>query len=699
MATLQKLRNRMGVLVAVVIGLSLLAFILGDFLRSGSQVLNKKRFEIAEIDGKSISYIDFQTRVENSVENYKRNSGNNSPDEATLASIRNQVWNNYLNELIMEDEFEALGLQCSSEELFDMVQGNNIHPQMRSLDIFINQNTGEFDRALVIQFLKNMENDPRALAAWLEFENSLMNDRVYTKYQNLIAKGLYVTRPMVEDNYAMAQKTYDLSYVSERFVMVADSLVSVTETDVRNYYNANKEDFDQEASVDLAYVAFDIFPSEADRQKVKDWIFSEVPEFTRIPNTEQYINLNGDSGFDAGYYLPGELEDSLRVWAETAEKGDVYGPYLVEETWKLAKVTDVRMLPDSVRASHILIRPDETTGRIDAAQATADSLVELINNGADFAALAAEFGTDATAQTGGDLEWFLPGQMVPEFDEAAFFGEKGDLSTVTTQYGVHVLKITDQGAKTRKLQVGVLDRAITYGQDTYQRTYSEASRFAATYNNGEKFEEGIIEENLTKRVANSLREEDRVISGLESPRQMIIWAFEAEKGDLSEIYEFGDRFVIAKVTEKRLEGIAPLEQVYGEVESIVLNQKKGDYLVQRFSEAKAATIEQTAETLGTEVRTVNNASFSAFSIPGIGVEPKVSAALTVLQPGQMTDPIKGSNGVYILRMDQVNEPDQPLNFAESKNRLAQELRSRAGLQAFDALQDAAEVVDRRNKFY
>jgi len=530
MATLEKLRNRMGVLVAVVIGMALLAFILGDFLKSGSQVLNKKKYEIGEIDGKSISYIDFETRVQNSVENYKRSSGNNSPDESTLASIRNQIWNSYLNELIMEDEFSSLGLMCSPEELFDMVQGSNIHPQMMSLDIFKNQNTGEFDRALVIQFLKNMESDANAMQAWLEFETSMMNDRVYTKYQNLIGKGLYVTRPMIEKQFTEANRLYNLTYVSERYMAVADSLIDVSDADVKAFYNDNKDDFNQEASVDLSYVAFDILPSDQDKKLVEDWINNEMEEFNRIPNTQQYVNLNGDTGFDEVYYLPSELEEALRVWGEEAEIGSTYGPYLVDDTWKLAKVADVKMVPDSVRAAHILIRADATIS-LDAAQATADSLVTLINNGADFAALAGEFGTDATADTGGDLDWFKQGEMVPEFNQAAFFGEKGDLSTVTTQYGVHVLKITDQGPKSRKLQVGVLDRQISYGQETYQKAYSEASRFAATYNNGEKFEEGVLAENLTKRVANGLREEARVISGLESPRRMIIWAFEDDPMD------------------------------------------------------------------------------------------------------------------------------------------------------------------------
>ncbi|MEA1877647.1 MAG: SurA N-terminal domain-containing protein [Bacteroidota bacterium] len=698
MATLQKLRNRMGIVVALVIGMALIAFILGDFLKSGSQMMNSKRFEIGEINGKSINYQDFQARVENSVENYKRNSGNQSPDDGALISIRNQVWTSYLNELVMEDQFSSLGIECSADELFNMVQGNNIHPQISSLEIFKNEVTGEFDRAKVIQFMKNMDNDPRAYAAWLEFEKSMMNDRVYTKYQNLIIKGLYVTRDMVERDHLDSNRKYNASYVSQRFTMVPDSVITITEEDVKDYYDKNKADFTQEASVDLAYVAFDIIPSEKDRQVVQTWINEEMVELSRIENTKQYINLNGDTGFNAEYIFPSELEENLQTWAEDAETDSVYGPYFVDDVWKLAKVTDVKMIPDSVRASHILIRPDQNN-RIEAAQVTADSLIDLINNGADFAKLAAEFGTDGTVEKGGDLDWFKKGQMVEEFYNASFYGEKGDLVTVTTQFGVHVLKVTDQGPKSRKLQVGILDRRITFGQETYQKAYSTASRFAATYNTGEKFEDGVLEDNLTKRIASSLRHEDRIIAGLESPRSLIMWAFEANKGDLSEIYEFGNRFVIAKITEKREDGIAPLDQVYGEVESIVRNLNKGEYLVQEFQKAGSTSLEDLATKLNTDVRTITDASFNSFSIPGIGVEPGISAAFPFMVVNQISDPIKGNNGVYVLKLTEIIEPATQLDYVAGKTRLTQAMTSRAGYQAFQALEKSSKIIDRRNNFY
>ncbi|MCD6346687.1 MAG: SurA N-terminal domain-containing protein [Bacteroidales bacterium] len=692
----------MGVLIAVVIGFALLAFILGDFLSSGSKLLNSKKFEIASIDGKSVSYQDFQARVETSVENYKNNSGKTSADESTRVSIRNQVWNTLLNEYIMKDQFDELGIGCSGDELFDMIQGTNIHPQIKSADIFRNKVTGEFDRALVIQFLKNMENDPsgRTQTSWVQFEKELMNDRVYTKYQNMIMKGLFVTHDMVENDYYASQRKYSISYVSKRYNFVPDSLVTVDKVDVEKYYAENKDDFTQESTRDIAFVTFDVLPSEKDRKLVETWINNEKPEFQRIENAEQYVNLNGDTGFDPIYYDADKLDEPLRIWAEDAKVADMYGPYFVDEVWKLAKVTDIKIMPDSVRASHILIRPDENND-FAPAQKTADSLLNLIKNGADFAALAAKFGTDGTAQTGGDLNWFVQGAMLPEFSEVCFFGEKGDLETVKTKYGIHVIKVTDQSKKTRKLQVAILDRAISPGQETYQEVYSEASRFAANHNTAQKFEEGILKENLTKRVANNLRESDRTITGLDNPRRLIIDAFEAKKGSMLDLYELANRFVVVEVTEVREEGIAPLDQVYGEVESLVRNKAKGEYLVKQFTEGlkEEGTLEALATKFNVDVRTADDITFGAFSIPGIGVEPVISANLDLLKLNELSKPLQGNNGVYVMKITHRIEPVTQLNYAEAVTRLSQAYNSRAGYQAFQALEKTAKVVDRRNKFY
>jgi peptidyl-prolyl cis-trans isomerase D len=703
MATLQKLRNRAGVLLAGVIGLSLLAFILGDFLNSGSGFLQKNRMEIAQINGKSISYTDFQTRVEQSVENYKTSSGNNNLDEGTYASIRNQVWNSYMNDFVFSDEYDALGIDCPPAELFDMVQGKNIHPQIQQAPVFQNQQTGGFDRNLVIQFLKNLDKDPtgQQKEAWVRFEKELMKDRIYTKYNTLIAKGMYVTRKMVDTELAETERKYAFNYVALRYAMTPDSTIKITDAEVQKYYEENKDKFKQEATRDLAYVAFDILPSQADKDEVLNWINQQKPEFERIENTAQFIAVNGESKFNEQYLGTIDIPDTIRTWAMLAPVGSVYGPYQEGNTWKLAKITDIKDLPDSVKASHILIRPVNGTD-FTAAQKTADSIKQAIESGQDFSILAALYGTDGTKDKGGDLDWFTQADMIPEFSTPCFLGKKGDLFTVKTSYGVHVVKITDQGAKSKKVQIGILDRTVTPSDATYQNVYNQASKFASTYDDGDKFEEGIRKENLNKRIAPNLHAGDAAITGLDNPREMIRWAFqEADKGDLSPLYEFGNRFVIAKVTEVREEGTSTLEQVRAQVENSVRNDKKAEYLISEAGKVlqSSNSLDAVASKFNSNVNQANNAYFTSFTITGIGMEPQLTAAMVTLPLNQISKPIKGINGVYVIQVTNITEPALDADRLASRTRQEQGYSSRAGYEVFTALEKGAKVVDKRNKFY
>ncbi len=440
--------------------------------------------------------------------------------------------------------------------------------------------------------------------------------------------------------------------------------------------------------------------SIAIRWLVERWINEQLAEFQRIENAGQYVTLNADSPFNKNYFSSFDLEPELQIWAESAKTGDLYGPYLTDGVWKIARITDVRMLPDSVRASHILIRPDEANN-FDPAQKTADSLLNLIKEGASFEALAEIHGTDGTSSTGGDLDWFTQDAMLPEFSDACFFGKKGDLTTVRTEYGVHLIKITDQGPALPKVQVAILDRAITPTTETIQQVYTTASKFATTYSSGSRFNEGVEKEGLAKRVANNIREEDQAISGLDNPRQLIRWAYEANLGDLSEIFQFGDRFIIARLSVVREDGEAPLDQVRGEVEILVRNEKKAEFLMGKFSDALAsgAGLNELASRFSTDVKRVDNQYFTSSSITGIGIEPALTAALVTTPVNTLSKPIKGRNGVYVIKIIQVLEPGPDADILASKDRLVQGYQSRVGYATFQALEEQTKIKDDRNLFY
>ena len=241
MATLEKIRNRAGVLVAVVIGLALLAFILGDFLKSGSSLFKNSQLEIALVAGNSIPVQTYQERLEKSIENYKRNTRQSNLDEATIDQIQQQTWDDLIRENVMKGEFEALGIDVSSDELFDMVQGKNIHPSIKQVPLFQDQ-TGQFDPNLVIQFLKNLDQDQTGnlRESWLEFEQSILRERMNNKYNALLKKGLYITSDKAAEEAKQRATKVEFEYVGAILNTVPDSLIVITEEDIQKYYEEGR---------------------------------------------------------------------------------------------------------------------------------------------------------------------------------------------------------------------------------------------------------------------------------------------------------------------------------------------------------------------------------------------------------------------------------------------------------------------------
>lgn len=700
MATLQKIRDNAGVLVSVVIGMALLAFILGDLLQSGGSIFAKSQNQVAEIDGKSIPVQLYQSKIDETTEAYKRNSGRSSIDEETMNQIQDETWNQLLHEYILEEQYQEVGLALSSDELFDMVQGNNIDPQVMQIPIFQNQETGQFDRNLVIQFLKNKELDPSGNAekSWEAFEKALVQQKISNKYNNLIKKAMYVTKAQADKELAEKQNKVDFDYLVLRYNNVNDSLISFTETDLKNYYNKNQQKYERPEAREINYVTFTVAPSTDDEQLAFKWISEIKSEFETVDKVEQFVNLNSDVQFNGAFKAKEQLSPAI-VELFDAPVGTVIGPYTENNSYKLARVIKSANIPDSVKASHILIRTSQTLSA-EAAKAKADSLFAVIKKGGKFDELAKQFSEDGSAQNGGDLGWFTEGTMVGPFNDACFSNKKGDILVVETQFGAHVIKITDQAKATRKVQIAELVRNIEASSKTFQQIYAKASQFGANNRTLESFVNTANTENIVIKSASFGRNERRV-ANLENPRQLIRWAFETEVGKVSEVFEMGDMFVIAAVKSAHEKGVAPFDDVKLEVEREVKKDKKADYLANQLNGYMqgANTLQAIAEKALTEVKEAKNASFGAFSISGVGVEPQVQANIAKLEKEKISEPIKGNSGVFVVQVKNVIAAPDGLNNLAEKSNIKRTYENRVNYEVFNALKEALEVTDNRSRFY
>ncbi len=700
MATLQRIRNRAGLLVAVIIGMAIFAFVLQDLLSGGQTAFNRSKFEFAEIDGNSVQYEEYSTRIEKFAEYYRLRTGQSSLDEQTMESIREQVWQDIVREYLTVEQYRKLGVSVSTDELMDMVQGRNPHPMITSL--FSDPQTGILNRSFLVQFIRTMDEDPSGAqkTIWLFLENEILKDRVFFKYNSLIGKGLYVTGLEASNNEVETGKRADISYITRMYSSIPDTAITYSENDLQKYYRNHEKEYIQDASRDIEYLVFEVTPSEEDDRAAKEWIDRMQAEFTSVEDPVSLVGMESDLPFDDMNYTDGNLPELINDFMFSAEEGAVYGPYIEESSYRLARLVKIDYLPDSVRARHIILQPDASSDPA-ILLALADSLQEILDNGGDWNTLALQYSADGTATKGGDLGWFTEGSMVKAFSDSCFYDKDGSVKQVQTQFGIHIVQVSEKSRNVKKLKVAYLSRNIEPSSETYREVYSQAVKFAGVNNNYEKYSAAVSAQNLANRYASDITESQKAITGLENARPLIRWAFEAELHEVSsEIFEFGNNYVIAVVSGIREEGVAPFEQVRSEIELEVKKEKKAVKIIEEFQAALASAGD--IESLGSEtslaIQQGNNISFNSLSLPGAGIEPRIIAAASVLPPDQLSEPVKGNSGVYVLVVTNVNESGVA-DPGGIKTRMTTLRESQANYEAFNALRDAGNIKDNRSKFF
>ncbi|HEY4787439.1 MAG TPA: SurA N-terminal domain-containing protein, partial [Bacteroidales bacterium] len=612
MATLERIRSKAGIIVAAVIGLALLGFILQDFFDSRKSLFRSGSNDVGKIAGEKIPVQRLQETENELTENYKLLYNQPNIDERMQDQIREQAWQQIINEEVMDKEVKKVGLSVSSDELLGFFLGSNPHPFIKQM--FTNPQTGEFNKAMVQEFL-NKTNDDQVITdetlkkdrqIRLYLEKEFTNQRLNTKYNNLIVKGLYAPKFMLKNEFEENNKKVDFNYIVQRYTSISDSAIKITASDLKDYYNDHKYLYDQVASRDVEYVTFDIAPSPADREAVIEEINKIKPEFVAAKDVEDYVRQF--NAYNDKAYKQSDLPDSVGAFMFKASVGDVYGPYFDNGSYKLARLYKVVNEPDSVKSRHILIVPQgKAKEDVDKAKALADSLQNVIekNKKADFAALAKQYSKDpGSAEKGGDIGWINENSsIVKPYKDFVFEGKKDEVKVVESQFGYHVIQITDRSKDVKKVKVAFVELKLDPSKTTYDKIYGDALRFASQNRTYEQFNAAIAKQNLIKRVASNIGENDKAIEGLEDARPVVKWAYKSEKSQISEPFTIGDRYVVAALTGVREKGTAPLDQVRSRVEFEVKKLKKAEKLTENIKKAEtgARTIQDLALKLNTPV--------------------------------------------------------------------------------------------------
>jgi peptidyl-prolyl cis-trans isomerase D len=620
----------------------------------------------------------------------------------TQQNIQEQVWNQYIEETVLSDEYEELGLTVSSNELNDMLFGNNPPPDLKQQ--FTNPQTGQYDvngLKSAIANLKKSSDNPQAKNFKELYLPALVNNRLKEKYTALLANSMYLPKWMLEKMATDNNTIASISYVNVAYTTISDSAVKVTDDEIEEYISTRKEEFKQPESRSISYVVFDAAPSQTDSQAVYNQVISLKDEFAAATDVPAFLVRNGSEvPYSEGYVLKSKMQVPNTDSIQSLGDGQVFGPYLDGPNYVLAKMIGKRTVPDSVKVRHILIStqqglPDST------AKNRIDSIANAIKGGADFNLLSLQFNDDpGSKDKGGEYEFssLQMGNLAKEFADAIFYGKAGDKKVVKTSFGYHYIEVLSQKNFETGYQVAYLAKSINPSETTEHTASGLANQFAGESRNAKAFEQNINKYKYTKLLGMDIKPTDNMLPGLGSSRPLIRWVYEADLGDVSEPYPVADKYVVALVTEINKEGTMSPAKARPQVEYIIRNRKKAEQIKNKIGNANS--LEAIATTMGVQVQRADSISFASPIIPNVGQEPKViGAAFNKAWLKKVSAPIAGNGAVYVIRPESVSAvANQDVNVDQQRTAMEMRMKSMSGFRSIDALKKSADIQDDRGKF-
>lgn len=705
MAIIGKIRKHSG-LAVIIVGVAIAAFVIGDFGKKSSSHTN----DIGIVNGENIPYTEFNSKVEKNLELQKENSGNDKITEQETYQLRQSTWMATVKELLMNEEYQELGLTVSPEELFDQVQGRQPHRLI--LQYFKDPATGQYNPSVVLNYLKNLDKmEPKAKSQWLQFEKAIKDDRQETKFNNLLAKGFYVPKAFLKKYYNDQSKMLKVLSVAPDAASISDSTVKLTDADYQKFYDKNKNYFIvEETSRDIDYVLFEVTPSDIDRKKTAEDVAALYRDFLTTPDPMTFTNANSDTRSDTMFVKKGVLPSILDTMLFSSKPGAVFPPFEFNNSWYMAKLLDLQSRPDSMKGSQILFAfsgaGNENIKRTkEEAKVKIDSLFAALKKSPQsFAEVAKKYSDYPTAKDdGGDLKWFQDGN--PNFDpffKAGLELKPNEMKVVETRIGYSLFMLTEKSPPVTKVKAAVLSRAIVPSNQTYQDTYMKASAFAGQNKTSQAFEKAASDKGLQKRSAPNVREMDGYVMGLASAREMVRWAYaeNTKIGDVSHVFDLSGKYGIAILKNISEKGPQPLKDIKARIEPSVRNMKKIEIMTGKMQQAMAGTkdIAALAQALNAKVDTAM-ITFSGFSRSNIGREAEIVGKLFTSKKGELLGPLTGNYGAYCVLIADITEAPAKEDFYYEKMQLMQNFNQRVTGSMYTALEKTAKITDNRLKFY
>ena len=702
MALINTLRDKGSKFIIGFIAIAIGSFVLTDLLSGQNSILAGSDREIGEIAGESISYDQFQGKVDLLVNNYAANFGRN-PGADELTSLRNQAWLLLVAEKSFEKEYTDLGIGVSAEELVDMVQGKNISPDIQR--IFVDQATGQFSKDQLLQTLNQLNSTPQGREQWRQFEQNLIPARKRIKLDNLLDKSTFITDVEAEREYSDQNSVAEIKYLHVPFYAINDSSVTVTDADLSAYINSHKEDYEVDWSRSIEYVSFPIIASPEDSLEYRDELRVMKEEFTSISDDSLYAASNSDGGEFFNTYSVNTLPILIASNLNILHKGTVVGPYISENSYVLYKMTDIFEDTEGVaKARHILIKWDDDSDVAKAkARTEANAVLKQVRGGDDFAEVAKNKSKDGgSAINGGDLGWFETGKMVEPFNDAVFNATGTGVipRLIESEFGFHIIDVTEVASYT-KYKIATVGLDITASDKTRDDAFRKADYFAGTSANYNDFKTNAETEGLQILDASNIEPNDETITRIGKARQITAWLFrDATDGKVSPVNELDDQYVVSVMTGEQEEGVSDIELVRLEVTEKVKNEKKGKMIADKLN-ALTGTLDEKAASYGADasVYSASDIKLSSTTIANAGTSSEAIGTAFSLSEGAVSEPISTDNGVVIIQLESVTPAADIADYSLHSSNLLRNRASRSSYYLNQLVEKEANVTDGRYKFY
>jgi peptidyl-prolyl cis-trans isomerase D len=716
MSVIQKIRDKYARWAVVAIALSLVGFIMMDaFAGKGSMFNSGRSNTLGKVNGTSINYSDFEKQMQI--------LGAGAPEDQRAGLIQN-LWDFDVNNILVGDEAEKLGLTVTDKEMRDVLYGSN--PPQFLTQIFTDRTSGKFDaitaQQQVNQVLKKGAPGQQDYDYIITNIDLAKQQKLSAKYMNLLTNSLYFPKWYLEkrnvDNSLLAK----MSFVMVPFASIADSTIKISDSEIKDFLKKHQDDYKREKETrNIEYVLFSTVPSASDSAAVRSDIEKLKPEFSAATDAAVFIRQNSNIPFDNAYHAKSAIQVPAKDSIFATPVGGVYGPYLDGSNYMLAKVVDVKSLPDSVKCRHILLGTvDPQTGQSlmpdSVAHAKADSIAAAIRNGASFNLLDSLYSTDQVAKQDKGVMTFSSTDIqsqnfAKEFGQFILFdGRPGDKKVVKTQFGWHYIEIMDFINVEPHYKVAYLAKPITPSQETDNQAHNIAAMFAGDSRDyksfNDNFEKNLKPKGYVKQVAPDLDEMQFNLMGVNgSARQFIKKVFETDKGDIIGPEMLPDNYVVAVVTDITEPGLPSVASVRTMVEPLLRNKKKGETIVKNIGQV--SSLEQVASKTGQPVQNADSLRFNGGS--AFGYEPKILGA--VFNPANngklVMQPLVGTNGVYVIKVEgQSTTPVETANIDEQRKQLEMQMRQQLMQQmqygmnpVLDPLKKTAKIKDYRSEFY